>query len=164
MQLLRASLWLVWTSQAGQIAVKGCSTLSHSTRRLPWEPLILIATSSPSRCYLEMPILTRHCFFSQPSTRQGPEGFAVASFFVTKPADKLAWFCPLPTHLDPLGKQLVIFSTDLGSDPVSAVAFNASVRPPSQLKRGEGSRPRECIVHHFLTSLTRLRVRVATTD
>ena len=26
---------------------KACSTLRHSTRRLPWEPLILIATSSP---------------------------------------------------------------------------------------------------------------------
>ena len=47
---------------------------------------------------------------------------------------------------------------------VSAVAFNASQRPPSQLRGGEGSRPRECIVHHSLTSLPRLRVRVATTD
>ncbi len=109
-----------------------------------------------------MPILTGNLLGVESHTCQFPKFFTIAPFTITKPTNKFTWLCPLPTTLNSLGKQLVIFLTYLSRDPVSTVSLNTSQRPPKRLRGGEGSRSREYTLHHFLALLPRLRGQVVT--
>lgn len=106
------------------MAVKGCSGFTHSTRRCPWDPLILMATVFALTPDFEVSVGSGDLRISESDTGQGPEFLGIPAFSITEPPDELSWCRPLPTGGHASLKELLIFSPHKSRDPVSTVSLD----------------------------------------